>query len=336
MTVSKNTTPTIRDVARLAGVSVATISRYLNNPAIVSEETANRVQQAMSELKYVPNFAARNLATHKTSTIGLLLTDICSEFFTPMLRGIEGVTNQENYHLLIATVGSNPHPEVLPLGPVNTDGLIIFLNTLSEKQLRQLSAMRYPMVMVHHTPPSDLRIPVITIENKNASYRLVSHLIENHQRKNIAFLRGPALNEDSGWRELGYQNALADHQIPLRPELIDIGNFDRTQGYQAARDLFTRQPEIDAIFCGDDETAIGVLRALQELNLRVPQDVAVVGFDDQILSPFLVPPLTTVQAPSEAVGAAAARQLFQLIRTGQADLLTLLPTDLVIRQSCGC
>ncbi len=336
--MSPNSTPssTIRDVARLAGVSVATISRYLNNSAVVSADAARRVQWAMAELNYVPNAAARNLAKRKTATLGLLLTDIRSEFFTPLLRGIEGTANAQNYRLLIATVGSPRQPAALPLGPENTDGLIVFLDTLAEEQLRQFTAMQYPLVSLHHTPPAGLSIPVITIENKNAAFQLVSHLIETHHRKNIAFLRGPVLNEDSHWRELGYQDALIAHGLPFRPELIGSGNFDRVQGHRAARELLLNQAEIDAIFCGDDETAIGVLKALHELKLRVPQDVAVVGFDDQILSPFLTPPLTTIHAPLEEVGATAVRQLIQLIRTGQANPLTLLPTELVIRQSCGC
>ena len=336
MTSAKNSSPTIRDVAKLAGVSVATISRYLNNPSVVYGETARRVREAMDTLKYVPNSAARNLANRKTSTLGLLLTDIRSDFFTPMLRGIEGLTNEEDYRLLISTVGNKLQPGSLPLGPENTDGLIIFLDVLDEVQLRQLYAMHYPMVIIYQTPPPDLLIPQITIENKKSSHQLISHLIEVHQRKNIAFLRGPAHNEDSSWRELGYQNALKEHGLNIKLELIVTGGFDRNQGYQATCRLVNEFPEIDAIFSGDDETAIGVLKALREMGKRVPEDISVVGFDDQILSPFLHPALTTIHAPTEEVGIEAARQLIRLIRTGQADPLTLLPTDLVIRRSCGC
>jgi LacI family transcriptional regulator len=337
MTKSSDDSPSnIRDVARLANVSVATISRFLNNPDVVSEDTRQRVKQAMVDLKYVPNAAARNLAHRKTNTLGLLLTDIRSDFFTPMLRGIEGITNEEDYRLLISTVGTKELPNSLPLGPENTDGLIIFLDTLAEDQIRTLYSMRYPMVIIHHTPSPDLPIPVITIENKDAAYRLVSHLIETHNRRHIAYLKGPLNNEDSTWREIGYKTALADHQITFVPGWIGFGNFDRTQGYLSTKKMLAEHPEVDAIFAGDDETAVGVLRALHEFNIRVPQDISVVGFDDQILSPFLNPPLTTIHAPTEEVGIAATKLLIQLIRTGRADPITLLPTDLVIRQSCGC
>lgn len=327
---------TIRDVARLAGVSVATISRYLNNPEVVSEETRTRVQDAMASLKYVPNTAARNLANRRTNTIGLLLTDIRSDFFTPMLRGIEGVTNEEGYRLLISTVGNRLNPQTLPLGPENTDGLIIFLDTLSEDQLRQMNEMHYPMVLIHQSPPADLPIPVVTIENKAATGRLISHLIETHGRRHIAFLRGPEDNQDSGWREQGYKAALLAHDLSVDEDFVRYGGFDRTQGYKAILELIAQHPETDAVFTGDDETAIGVLKALQELGKVVPDEVSVVGFDDQILSPFLSPPLTTIHAPTELVGSEATRQLLRLIRSGEADPLTLLPTELVIRRSCGC
>jgi LacI family transcriptional regulator len=336
MTTSQSSPPTIRDVARLAGVSVATISRYLNNPAVVSSETGRRVQEAMQTLKYVPNSAARNLANRKTNTLGLLLTDIRSDFFTPMLRGIEGVTNEENYRLLISTVGTRLNPFTLPLGPENTDGMIIFLDVLTEQQVRQLYEMQYPMVIIYQTPPAELHIPLITIENKKASNKLISHLIEVHQRRNIVYLQGPAHNEDSIWREAGYKQALADHGITSRPEFVAYGGFDRNQGYTTTRQLLATYPEVDAIYSGDDETAIGVLKALHDMGKRVPQDVSVVGFDDQILSPFLSPPLTTIHAPTEEIGVEATRKLIQLIRTGTADPVTLLPTEIVIRQSCGC
>jgi LacI family transcriptional regulator len=332
------TTPnaTIRDVARLAGVSVATISRYLNNPEVVSEETRKVVQDAMASLKYVPNTAARNLANRRTNTIGLLLTDIRSDFFTPMLRGIEGVTNEENYRLLISTVGNRLNPQALPLGPENTDGLIIFLDTLSEDQLRKMTETHYPMVLIHQSPPADLPIPVVTIENKAATQRLITHLIDVHGRRAIGFLRGPEDNQDSGWREQGYRAAITAHGGQVNEDFVCYGGFDRTQGYKATLALFASHPETDAVFTGDDETAIGVLKALQELGKVVPDEVSVVGFDDQILSPFLSPPLTTIHAPTEQVGSEATRQLIRLIRTGEADPITLLPTELVIRRSCGC
>jgi DNA-binding LacI/PurR family transcriptional regulator len=179
-------------------------------------------------------------------------------------------------------------------------------------------------------------IPCVTVENKAASRKIVEHLIQVHGRRRIAFLKGPERQEDSYWREMGYRDALEAHGIPFDPTLVAPGEFDRDVAATSVKHLLAAGVETDAIFSGDDEAAVGVLEALQTAGKRVPEDVAVVGFDDQRLSAYLVPPLTTVRAPTERVGYEAAQQLVSLIRTGQAERLTLLPTEMIIRRSCGC
>ncbi len=149
-------------------------------------------------------------------------------------------------------------------------------------------------------------------------------------------MQGPEGHEDSFWRETGYREALEAHDILFEPCLVAPGEFNRDAAAASVRDLLAAGIEIDAVFSGDDEAAVGVLDALQKAGKRVPKDVAVVGFDDQRLSAYLTPPLTTVRAPTEQVGYQATQQLVKLIRTGQADRLTLLPTEIIIRRSCGC
>jgi DNA-binding LacI/PurR family transcriptional regulator len=315
---------------------VATVSRYLNQNAVVSEETAQRVQGAMRELNYVPQLAARSLATHRFLTIGLLLTEINSDFFAPLLKGIESVAREEGYGLLIATNDPMTSTGLPPIGPHNTDGLLVFLDSLEERILRDYSAQGFPMVLVQQVSPSGLDIPSVAIENKTALERVVDHVVEAHGRRNIAFLRGPQGNADSEWREAGYRAGLRKHGIPVDESTIAYGDYDRHIAYHSVKQLVGSRPDIDAIFTGDDEAAIGALRALRDLGRRVPEDVAVVGFDDQSLAPYLAPPLTTVHAPTEEVGTAAARQLFQLIKTGKAEPFVFLPTELIVRRSCGC
>jgi LacI family transcriptional regulator len=334
--ISENNNATIRDVARLAGVSVATISRYLNQNAVIAEDTLRRVEAAMAELKYIPRATARNLATRKTNTLGLLLTEIQGDFFTTLLKGVESVVSAANYSLLIATTVNaqgSIHPAV---GPHNTDGILVFLESMEAATMREFHQRNFPMVLIHQTPPAGLDIPCVTIENKNASRRIVSHLIEAHNRRKIAYLSGPQDNEDASWRSMGYQEALATHNLPFDPTLTRPGNFDRTTARASTQQLLQDHPDIDAIFAGDDEAAIGALAALRAAGRRVPEDVAVVGFDDQNLAQFLNPPLTTVHSPSGEVGQVAARQLLKILRSEPVELLTLLPTELVFRQSCGC
>ena len=327
---------TIRDVARLAGVSVATISRYLNQTASLSERTARRVEAAINELKYIPQVTAHNLATRNTHTLGLLLTEIQGDFFTPLLKGVESVTNSTGYSLLISTTNNTRNSSIPAIGPHNTDGMLIFLGSLEKKIMQEFHQKGFPMVLIHQTSPEELEIPCVTIENKSASCRIVSHLIEVHNRHHISYLSGPADNEEAYWRSLGYQEALSLHNLPYDPGLVLPGNFDRITAKASTLQLLNRNQKIDAIFTGDDEAAIGVLSALQGLGYRVPEDVAVVGFDDQNLAQYMNPALTTIHAPSEEVGQVATRHLLNLLQENPIQPVTLLPTDLIIRRSCGC
>jgi DNA-binding LacI/PurR family transcriptional regulator len=143
-------------------------------------------------------------------------------------------------------------------------------------------------------------------------------------------------NEDSFWRESGYREALQTHDLPVDPILIADGEFERDVAQASISAMLSAGVQFDAVFSGDDEAAVGVLNALRLAGKRVPEDISVVGFDDQRLSAFLTPPLTTVRAPTEKVGYEAVQQLLKLIRTGQADPLTLLPTEMITRSSCGC
>jgi DNA-binding LacI/PurR family transcriptional regulator len=224
----------------------------------------------------------------------------------------------------------------LPLGPHNTDGLLIFTNTLDEEGLTRCSELGLPVVLIHQSTPAPLALPCVTVENKAASRKIVDHLIELHGRRRIVYLRGPQGNEDSFWRESGYHEALQAHGLAVDPALIAQGEFERTVAEASIRALLAAGVEFDAVYTGDDEAAVGVLSALRTSGRRVPEEVSVVGFDDQRMSAFLTPPLTTVRAPTERVGYEAALQLIKLIRTGQADPLTLLPTEMIIRHSCGC
>jgi DNA-binding LacI/PurR family transcriptional regulator len=163
---------------------------------------------------------------------------------------------------------------------------------------------------------------------------MVSHLIGLGHRR-IAFLAGPAGNEDSFWREKGYREAMADHDLAVAEALVGVGGFDEVVAETAVSQWLQQGLDIDAIFAADDESARGVMQAIQKANLRIPQDIALAGFDDSLLSRYLTPPLTTVHAPIEEAGRVATEKLIGLINDESVELLTLLPTELVIRRSCG-
>lgn len=329
---------TIADVAERAGVSIATVSRVINKSGQVADTTAARVKTAILELNFAPHPAARGLASRKTNHIGLILRDISGEFFQPMLRGIEAGTREHGFDLLIHCTHRSPDqaaPMNYPLSEHNSDGLLVFTDSLDEAEIIRLHDAQFPLVLLHRSSPPGLNLPCVTVENKSGARRLVDYLIEERGCRRIAFLAGPDGQEDSFWREMGYRESLTAHGIGFDSSLVATGGFDEHVAKTGIQTLLERGVKMDAIFTGDDDSAIGVLAYLKGVGIRVPEDMAVVGFDDIPLARHLTPPLTTVRAPIETAAREAVNQLVRLIRTGEAERLVLLPTELVIRRSCG-
>ncbi len=335
----RSSSVTIRDVAREAGVSVATVSRYINKNAPVSTEVADRLQVVLSRMRYVPHAAARNLASRKTRVIGLLLNNLHNDFFVPLLNGVEAVVRKKGYNLIIATYHASSRDHMpAPIGPHNTDGLLVFSDGLVDEDLVALHGSGFPMVLVHRTPPAQVSIPSVTVENIEITRQLVDHLINAHGKRKILFLRGPLDQEDSVRRETGYKSALQANGIPVDESLILNGDFERDIAYMVMNGFLDNNQHVafDAVFTGDDDAAIGVLKALHEHGIRIPEDVSVIGFDDLGFASFLNPPLTTVRAPTEKVGQIATERLFGLLEDHLTDEVTILPTEIIFRRSCGC
>lgn len=335
----KNKQVSIVEVAEHAGVSISTVSRVINQSSPVSPDKTARVLSAIEELNFHPKSAARKLASRKTETIGLLLPIISGDYFASMLRGIERGVLEGGYDLLIHSTYLEANPQTpfkRVLGEHNTDGLIVFSDSLDDKELKRLHDQDFPVILLHRSSPPGIGIPSVTVENKNGARDITNHLISVHHRRRIVFLRGPDTHEDTHWREAGYRQALEINKIKFEPSLIGSGNFNDKDAQDAIEAMLIDGIEFDAVFAGDDEAASGVLRALRWVGIHVPDDVAVVGFDDSTLASHLVPQLTTVNAQVEKAGYAAANQLIRLIKTGDPNPITLLPTRLVIRRSCGC
>lgn len=331
---------TIADVARRANVSIATVSRVLNGSAPVIPETAERIRSAIEELHFVPRAAARGLASRRTDTLGLLLPEIGEAFFSALLRGIEAEARLAGFDLLIHATSHIAHASAPALhrglAEHNTDGLIVFTQSIDTDELSRLHSMDFPVVLLFQSPPDSLDIPAVLIENQPGARKLVDHLVEVHSCRRIAFLRGPDGNEDSMQREAGYREALAKHGLAPDPALVDVGGFNQEEAGAAVQRWLARGVQFDAVFAGDDDAAAGVLSTLHRAGARVPQDVKVAGFDDSPVAPYLLPPLTTVRAPIEQVGREAIRQLVHLIRGEPCQPINMMGTELVIRESCGC
>lgn len=329
---------TIRSVARKAEVSIATVSRYLNQNGYVGAESADRIRRAMSELSYVPNTTARNLATNKTWTIGLILEHIAGDFFTPLFKGIEAEASEAGYSLM--TVSTAPWKgegsTLPPLGPHNTDGVLVFADGLPDSVASQWASSGFPMVFIQQEPPRGCSCPSVQIENSEAVKEAVLHLVRAHGRKRIVFMRGQRGQKDSGEREAGYRAALAEAGIEARPELFLEGDFDTDVAYGSMSAALDAGLSFDAVCAADDDSAIGALRALRERGLRVPEEVSLFGFDDQQYCRLIDPQLSTIRAPTEAVARKATRALLALLRSEEPEARAVLPSEVICRRSCGC
>jgi LacI family transcriptional regulator len=330
----KTVPPTITDVAREAGVSISTVSRILNDSNQVACGTVERVREAITRLGYQPRSAARSLALRRTNTLGILMEWIGTSFFSSVVAGAEQAAYEQGYSLLIATTNHMHSGSTPALGPFNTDGLLAVNIDLSDSTA--YLNKNFPVVALYQPAQKPLNIPFVTIENKNSVFKLIDHLIAVHGIRQIGFLRGPSASYDSHWREQGYVDALHKHQIPVQADLIAESGYNSFRAREIVFSWYRAGILPHAIFTGSDDTALYVMLTLNELGLRIPEDVAVVGFDDTDLASSLVPPLSTVRAPTADVGREGVRKLLQLIHTGKTDLVTTLPTQLVLRRSCGC
>lgn len=328
----------IQDVASRSNLSCATVSRYINNSAVVSVENSKLIQDAIDELGYVPNAAAQTLAKNKMMTIGLACSSLSEPYFSSLIRGIEKRSRQNQYALLIHSVEDDDEERRINfvLGEHNTDGVIVFADSLNNDDLKRLTDSNFPIVLIFRSSPAFMDIPFINIENKEGAYRLVAHLIEVHNYRRIVFLRGPDTHENGQWREAGYRKAIKEHGIEFDPELIEYGGFSHTTAQESIKGLITAGVKFDAVFAGDDDAASGAIAALQSAGLSVPNDVAVVGFDDQIIASYVYPALTTVGSHIEEVCYQAVDKLIDIIEGRNVEIETLLPTELIIRNSCGC
>ena len=339
MQIGNSSRITIADVAKKAGVSTATVSRVINNSGTVSQSTRALILDSIEELNYHPQSAAQILASKRTKTIGLIFPVFIGDYFAPLLRGIEAAAQEHGFQLLIySTQGSKKRGGTIrsPLGEQNTDGVLVFVDSISDRELIRFHNIHFPVVLIHQTPPKGIEIPCVTIENIKGAMKIVDHLIEIHGYRKIAYLSGDDDQEDSHWRENGYRKSLENHGIRFDPNLVASGGFEREQARKTVEAWLDNDIEIEAIFSGNDEMAIGAMTAFSQKGIKIPEDMALVGFDDISLSKYLHPPLTTVHAPTEQVGKESIHLLIDQIEGKEKENLVLLPTNLVIRSSCGC
>jgi LacI family transcriptional regulator len=330
-------TITIKDVARKARVSVATVSRVLNDKQSVRDETRQRVQATIKQLRYAPHGTARSLITRQTKTIGVLLPDIYGEFFSELIRGIDATVRRSGYHLLV----SGSHGDKSEAGAMlramrgRVDGLIVLSPEMRPHSFPSDLSDALPLVLLNSVSDGN-SFDLINIDNYDGAFAMVRHLAALGHRR-IAFIRGPETNHDALERLRGYRKAMATLLTGSSEELEFSGNFREEAGYHAGQLILKLEKRPTAIFAANDAMAIGCLCALREANVQVPKDFALAGFDDIPIASFTAPPLTSVRVSIAELGRCAAERVLHGVRhknKHKRQHITL-PTTLVLRDSSG-
>lgn len=323
---------TIQDIANRANVSISTVSRVLNNTAPVAEETRQRVLSIITELGYKPNLFAQGLAGGQSRTIGVLTQLIGSPFYDVILRGILRGIDGSGYSPLFADGGWDVEKDQIALYMFmqrQVDGLIV-LNGHSPDEFLVEIALRIPMIIVGREI-AELSEQCLPFDDLEAAYKATQYLIDAGHRR-IAHITGLPNHQDANERRDGYIKALEQNGIQPDPELIIEGDFTEPSGVMAVEMLLMRGRIFSAIFAANDQLAYGARLALYHRGLRVPEDVSIIGFDDQAPSAYMVPPLTSIRRPPLEIGEAAGRALIYLIQ-GKSISLPNFQSSLVIRES---
>lgn len=326
---------TIKDVAKAAGVSVASVSRALNGHASVTPDTRQRIVEVATRLRYMPNSAARSLITQRTQTIGAVLPDLHGEFFSELIRGMDAAARARGLHLLV----SSSHGSASEVGEVlralrgRVDGVLIMSPHADTGMLADNLPAALPTVLMN-TRLSGSDYLSLSIDNYGGAHAMVDYLVRCGHRR-IAFIAGPPNNFDADERLRGYREALKE-RLPKHPPNILQGDFSEESGYRVGLGLRELDARPDAIFAANDMMAIGCLFALKELGLDVPADVALAGFDDIPIARFVSPPLTTMRVRIADLGSQALEQLAAAIDGHtQPQLARELQCSLVVRRSSG-
>lgn len=326
---------TISDVAKLANVSTATVSRVLSNSGNVKKETTEKVLEAIQKLNYQPNVLARQLRKLETKTILVVVPDITNTFFSKILRGIERVAIENDYEVLLGDTGNDVERErgyLDILRQKKADGMILLTARLESHLLEEMAG-EFPVVLACEYLEGST-IPTVSIDNISSARKATEYLINLGHRR-IGFISGPLNVILSRDRLKGFRQAMAQHNIPIESFLVQEGDFSFESGYNMMMKFLALDQPPTAVFAANDEMAIGAIKAIKSKGLHVPDDISVVGFDDIKFASIYEPALTTISQPMFEIGKKAMELLIKLINKDQLEKNQyILEDQLVIRETC--
>ncbi len=331
---------TIFEVAERAGVSIGTVSRVINNRDRVSPETRERVLNAIHELDYHANALARGLANRQTVTLGLVIPQVNDPFFYQVVRGVEEAAGAANYSLLIASQSRLPATEHRYLHLFrrgHVDAMVLASIEIHIHEVQKIMRQGIPIVLVQLDIGEN--IPTFLADNYQGGRAIAEHLVVEHRYRRVAYITGTDYTPDSRERLRALRDVLQENGLDLPAEYIVRGDYLRDSGYRAMQQLLDLPDPPEAVFVANDQMAVDAMLAIRERGLRVPEDIAVGGFDDIPMASYVSPPLTTVHQPVYELGWHAAHKALEIINNNQALISPhkmILPTSLVIRRSCGC
>ena len=303
---------TIYEVSDLAGVSLATVSRVMNKNTRVSEKTTKKVLDAMAQLGYKPNSIAQSLASNRTNSVGILVSELHGPFFAQMMAGIESELRAAGKHVIITTGHSEDDKEkdgIEFLISRKCDALILHVEAVSDEYLIKLSQGKTPVYLINrYVKP--LKDNCISLDNELGGYLASKSILEQGHKK-IAYIAGPQFKADARNRLKGHKKALTEHNIEFNNELYYEGDFNEVGGTQALKQLINKNIPFTALVCANDEMASGAMKYAREHGYNLPNDLSVIGFDNVIFANYLYPTLTTIDNPVENMGQMAAKMVLK-------------------------
>jgi LacI family transcriptional regulator len=327
--------PTIKDVALRAGVGIATVSRVLNNHPSLSNETRDKVLQAVRELGYTPNQVARSMVTKSSLTLGLVIPDIRNSFFPAVARGFEDEAHRSGYGVILADTDEDLHRERVYLDMLlqNRVAGVAFTGTSTPEPLvAGLQASGMPVVSVN-SAHQRAGVDTVWTDHRQAAYAAVQYLLEMGHRR-IAHLAAPLVTQVGAARRDGYFAALADWHVEIANDMMLEGDFFKDSGYERTQKLLKQHPDVTAIFAATDLIAVGVLKAVRHLGLECPRDISVMGFNNLEEAVIVDPELTTISTNSYHLGRVLAQQLVRRIGHREDPPVAIqVPFRLIVRQS---
>ncbi|WP_100330455.1 LacI family DNA-binding transcriptional regulator [Bacillus xiapuensis] len=324
---------TIKDVAKRANVSIATVSRVLNNQPGYSEKTKAKVLQAIEELGYRPNAVARGLVNKRTHTIGILFPVLSSLFYSKLLSGVERFANEKDFSVIACHTqesGSKTMRYLQLLNEKRVDGVIFTSELLKEEYYEYMKKMNIPIVLLA-TESKEFPLPYVKISDYDAAYSAVQYLIKKGHTK-IGMISGHPWDLIAGTPRIeGFKQALKDHNLRVNEDHIYGTGFRYHEGKESFRHLMKRSLDITALFCASDELAIGAMSEAAEMGIRIPKDLSIIGFDNLPLAEMCIPPLTTVAQPLEEMGETAAKLIFNMLE-GQGEVQSKIMPHRIIER----